>query len=109
MDTRTGKIYTDESMTSEIKKEITKSFTEGLGNFIEIDIPAATEKQRATLQVSPYDNKSTLGKTYTQIRKERRELNELNMGSPRVRTQAEKMNAIAKRKTAKKSRKKNRK
>jgi len=109
MDTRTGKIYTDESMTFEIKKEITKSFAEGLGNFIEIDIPDATEKQRTTLQVSPYDNKSTLGKTYTQLRKERRELNQLNMGEQRVRTPEEKARAVAKRKAAKKARKINRK
>jgi hypothetical protein len=96
-------------MSPEIRNEFTKSINEGLGNFIEIEMEKATDKQRETLQVSSYDNRSTLGKTYTQLRKERRELNQLNMGESRVRTHAEKINDSNKRKIAKKSRKKNRK
>lgn len=109
MDLRTGKIYTNEFMSPEIRNEFTKSINEGLGDFIEIEMAKATDKQRETLQVSSYDNRSTLGKTYTQLRKERREANELNRGEPRVQTQAEKINACNKRRAAKKSRKKNRK
>lgn len=109
MDVRTGHIYTNEFMSPEIRNEFTKSLNDGLGDFIEIEMSKATDKQRETLQVSSYDNRSTLGKTYTQLRKERREANELNRGEPRVRTQAEKNNACNKRRASKKSRKKNRK
>lgn len=109
MDTRTGKIYTAESMTPDVEKELSRSLTEGLGNFVEIDMEDATPKQRETLQVSSYDNRSTLGKVYTQLRNERREFNALNIGKPRVISKKEKLLAVAKRKAAKKARKRNRK
>lgn len=110
MDTRTGKIYmgnSDGVVTDQFGEPI--DFSKLQEDLIEIDINDATEKQRKTLQVSPYDNKSTLGKSFTQLRKERREANELNMGIPRERTPAEKNLARAKRKAAKHARKKNRK
>ena len=110
MDTRTGKIYmlnSDASHTDQSRECIDISKLQN--DLIEIDINDATEKQRKTLRVSPYDNKSTLGKSFTQLRKERREANELNMGIPRERTPAEKNLARAKRKAANQARKKNRK
>ncbi len=100
MDTRTGKIYMFNSDAS---------YTDLQNDLIEIDMNDATEKQRKTLQVSQYDNRSTLGKSFTQLRKERREFNVLTVGIPRERTPSEKNLARAKRKAAKQARKKNRK
>lgn len=42
-------------------------------DLIPIDMSDATEKQKTEMQVSKYDNISTLGKIFTGNRKERRE------------------------------------
>ena len=51
-----------------------KMFKDGVvpEGFEQIDINELTQLQKATMQVSPYDNKSVAGKLYTGCRADRR-------------------------------------
>ncbi len=96
------------STTGEIRRFETVDEAIFNGFDVLIDDGDMTDKQKEAMQVSPYDNRSTLGKKYTQIRKERREQNENNLNPMKQKTRRDIDKAKAKRKAAKQARKINR-
>ena len=68
MDMMTGRIYDGE----EIKRLKDEGLEEIEKRLVEIDPMDMTPKQKAEKQVSPNDNRSTLGRMYTSARKLRK-------------------------------------
>jgi DNA-directed RNA polymerase delta subunit len=64
MDTMTGKLY---NLTDKQLKDI--SYNSIKENLIQVNEEDITKKQKEDMQVSIYDNKSILGKLYTELRK----------------------------------------
>ena len=63
MDTETGKIYMSESLSpEEIKRH----------KLVMVDEEKMTRKQKKNLQVSKFDNRSELGKIFTEERRKRK-------------------------------------
>ena len=66
MDTRTGKLLTEEEMQQRTK-DLERAFEE----FEMVEREDMTPKQKATKQVSKHDNRSKLGKKFTAARHQR--------------------------------------
>ncbi len=71
MNVNTGRIYTQDELK---KLGLDKLLKTKDSDFIPVDFRDMTEKQKENMQVNKNDNKSKLGKTWTELRKNKKEL-----------------------------------